>query len=148
MAASWTGVGAVVPSSATMRTRSADRPSESKVKRSLLMWSRRGHRSERDGGLPPCVDERGRTTNRFEHSGNGYDRAVTATGTPAIELVTRAGVGHRVHANTPPERHGRDRDARPRYGTDAAAALGVEPGRVFKTLAVMVDGGLVLAVAP
>ena len=36
MAAVWTGVGVSYPSSATMRTRSADRPSESKVKRSLL----------------------------------------------------------------------------------------------------------------
>ena len=33
IAADWTGVGVSYPSSATMRTRSADRPSESKVKR-------------------------------------------------------------------------------------------------------------------
>ena len=83
-----------------------------------------------------------------EHSRNGYDRAVTTIGTRALELVTRAGVAHRVHPYASPERHGRERDERPSYGADAAFALGVEPARIFKTLAAMVDDRLVLAVVP
>jgi Cys-tRNA(Pro)/Cys-tRNA(Cys) deacylase len=71
---------------------------------------------------------------------------VTAAPTRALELVTRAGVTHRVHAYTLPERHGRARDDRPNYGMEAAAALEVDPGRVFKTLVVAVDDDLVLAV--
>ena len=85
---------------------------------------------------------------RPEHSRNGYDRPVTAAGTRAIDLVRRSGVQHGIHAYEPAERHGRERDARPSYGREAAAALGVEPGRVFKTLVASVDGGLVLAVVP
>jgi Cys-tRNA(Pro)/Cys-tRNA(Cys) deacylase len=34
------------------------------------------------------------------------------------------------------------------YGKEAAGALGVEPGRVFKTLVASVDGKLVVAVVP
>jgi Cys-tRNA(Pro)/Cys-tRNA(Cys) deacylase len=53
-----------------------------------------------------------------------------------------------VHAYSPPERHGRARDARPNYGLEAAVALGVEPGRIYKTLVATVDDRLVLAVVP
>ncbi len=87
-------------------------------------------------------------TNRREHSRNGYDRAVTAAATPAIELLRRAGIEHHVHAYESPARHARDRDRRPTYGTDAATALGVDPGRVFKTLVAIVDERVVLAVVP
>jgi Cys-tRNA(Pro)/Cys-tRNA(Cys) deacylase len=73
---------------------------------------------------------------------------VTAVGTRAIDLVRRSGIDHRVHSYESSERHGRDRVARPAYGGEAAAALGVEPGRVFKTLVVTVDERLVLAVVP
>ena len=73
---------------------------------------------------------------------------MTATGTRAIELVRRAGIEHRVHAYRPAERHGSARQARPAYGMDAAAALGVEPERIYKTLVVRVDDRLVLAVVP
>jgi len=83
-----------------------------------------------------------------EHTGNAYDRTVTAAATPALDLVRRAGITHRVHAYEAPERHGRDRDRRPTYGSDAAAALGVEPSRMFKTLVATVDERLVLAVVP
>jgi Cys-tRNA(Pro)/Cys-tRNA(Cys) deacylase len=65
-----------------------------------------------------------------------------------VDVLRRAGVEHRVHTYVPPERHGRDRDERPAYGADAAAALGVQPGRLCKTLAVMVDDRMVLAVVP
>lgn len=66
--------------------------------------------------------------------------------TPAIEIVVRAGVPHRVLEYALPERHGRDRDARPDYGREAAAALGVDPATVCKTLVVSADGALALAV--
>lgn len=73
---------------------------------------------------------------------------MTAARTRALELVTRAGIAHRVHAYASPERSGRERDDRPSHGIDAAVALGVEPARVFKTLVAMVDDRLVLAVVP
>jgi Cys-tRNA(Pro)/Cys-tRNA(Cys) deacylase len=73
---------------------------------------------------------------------------VSTKGTPATELVRRAGVEHHVHEYVPPERHGRARDERPDYGAEAAAALGVEPSRLYKTLVVAVDGRLVGAVVP
>lgn len=73
---------------------------------------------------------------------------MTATSTRAIEIVQRAGIEHRVHAYELAERHGRDRDARPTYGVDAAAALGVAPDRVYKTLVAAVDERLVMAVVP
>lgn len=68
--------------------------------------------------------------------------------TPAIELVRRSGVPHQIRTYEAPERHGRDRDERPDYGLEAAAALGVDPGRVCKTLVATVDGRLVAAVLP
>jgi len=73
---------------------------------------------------------------------------VSAGATPAIDIVRRAGVVHTIHEYELPERHGRDREARPSYGLEAAAALGVEPARMFKTLVANVDDGLVLAVVP
>ena len=103
---------------------------------------------ERDGG--PLSGRRWtRTvTGRPEHSGNDYDRTVSPAATPALELVRRAGVAHRVHAYNAPDRHGRQRDDRPSYGTDAAIALGVAPARVFKTLVVTVDDAITLVVVP
>ena len=69
-------------------------------------------------------------------------------GTPAIDLVRGAGVAHAVREYAAPERHGRARDERPDYGRDAAAALGVDPATIFKTLVVDVDGRLFAAVVP
>ena len=69
-----------------------------------------------------------------------------ASATPAMDLVRRAGVDHVVHEYALPERHGRDRDERPGYGLEAAAALGVDPSTVCKTLIASVDGRLVAAV--
>jgi Cys-tRNA(Pro)/Cys-tRNA(Cys) deacylase len=85
---------------------------------------------------------------RREHNGNDYDRTVTGAATPAIDLVARSGIVYRLHAYASPERHARDRDRRPSYGTDAAVALGLEPARVFKTLVASVDDEMVLAVLP
>jgi Cys-tRNA(Pro)/Cys-tRNA(Cys) deacylase len=73
---------------------------------------------------------------------------VSAGATPAIELVRRAGVEHRVHEYELPERHGRERDARPSYGLEAAGVLGIPPDRMFKTLVASVDDRLVMAVVP
>ena len=59
------------------------------------------------------------------------------TGTPATTVLTRAGVAFELHQY--------DHDpAAPSYGLEAAAALGVAPAEVFKTL--LVDGGSGLAV--
>ena len=61
--------------------------------------------------------------------------------TPAVAALVRAGVAHKVHEI------GHD-PAVTAFGPEAAAALGVEPGRVLKTLVVSVDGELVVAVVP
>lgn len=68
--------------------------------------------------------------------------------TPAIDLVRRAGVEHRVHEYELPERHGRERDERPAYGLEAAGVLGIAPDRMFKTLVATADDRLVMAVVP
>jgi Cys-tRNA(Pro)/Cys-tRNA(Cys) deacylase len=74
---------------------------------------------------------------------------VTGRGTRALDAVRAAGVAHAVHEyDPPPPADPRDRDRRPRYGLDAAAALGVDPARVFKTLVASVDGRLAAALVP
>jgi len=60
-------------------------------------------------------------------------------GTPAVLVCERAGVAHRVHAYEPGPGP---------YGPAAAAALGVEPERLLKTLLAELDGRLVCAVVP
>lgn len=64
-----------------------------------------------------------------------------ATGTPATALLTRQKVAHTLH----PYAHDPRADA---YGEEAAAALGIEPHRIFKTLIAAIDGRLVCAVVP
>jgi Cys-tRNA(Pro)/Cys-tRNA(Cys) deacylase len=64
-----------------------------------------------------------------------------ATGTPATVLLTRQRVAHTVH----PYEHDPRAEA---YGEEAAAALGVAPQRIFKTLIATIDGRLVCAVVP
>jgi len=62
-------------------------------------------------------------------------------GTPATVALTRAGIEFTLHAY--------DHDPRAAsYGEEAAAALGLDPRRVFKTLMASVDGRLVVAVVP
>jgi Cys-tRNA(Pro)/Cys-tRNA(Cys) deacylase len=74
---------------------------------------------------------------------------VSGRGTPALAALAAAGTAHVVHEYEAPEpAGGRDRDARPHYGLDAAAALGVDPARIFKTLVASVDGRLVVGVVP
>ena len=65
-----------------------------------------------------------------------------ATGTPATVALTTQGIVFTVH-----EYH--HDPATPSFGLEAAAALGVEPDRVFKTLLAEVDGvGLVVGIVP
>jgi Cys-tRNA(Pro)/Cys-tRNA(Cys) deacylase len=67
--------------------------------------------------------------------------AVASKGTPATALLTRRGVAFTLHEyHTPPGAGS--------YGAGAAASLGVEPGRVFKTLVAEVDGRLTVGVVP
>ena len=119
------------------------------------MWLLRGSLAGAGGtpgsatAAPPIgARKRGRSLGRPEHSRYGYDRPVPPTATPAIDLLVRGGIAHHVHEYRPAERHGRARDERPDYGLEAAAALGVDPGRVLKTLIADVDGRLVAAVIP
>jgi Cys-tRNA(Pro)/Cys-tRNA(Cys) deacylase len=66
---------------------------------------------------------------------------VAGRGTPATALLTRQKVDFTIHTYevdpTPPS-----------YGEAAAAALGVDPARVFKTLVASLDGQLVVGVVP
>ncbi len=65
----------------------------------------------------------------------------TPGGTPALVALHGAGVPHSTHAY--------EHDVRSTaYGEEAAAALGVDPQRLLKTLVVDVDGRLVVAVVP
>jgi len=66
---------------------------------------------------------------------------VAAVRTRATQELTRLGIVHTVHAYD----HGGSSRA---FGTQAAAALGISPGRVFKTLIASVDGMLTVAVVP
>jgi Cys-tRNA(Pro)/Cys-tRNA(Cys) deacylase len=60
--------------------------------------------------------------------------------TPATAVLRRAGVAHTVHTYDSTAAHG--------FGDEAAAALGQDPARVFKTLLATVDGALHVAVVP
>ena len=73
---------------------------------------------------------------------------MAAGGTRAIDALKRAGVEHAVHEYVVPEPAGRDRRSSTSYGEDAAAALGVDPRRIHKTLIAAVDGRLTVAVVP
>ncbi len=73
---------------------------------------------------------------------------MSAKGTPAIDVLRRAEVVYEVIAYEAPAHHGRDRDERPSYGQEAAAALGVDPARMFKTLIAQADDRLVAALVP
>jgi Cys-tRNA(Pro)/Cys-tRNA(Cys) deacylase len=64
-----------------------------------------------------------------------------AKGTPATALLTRERVAHTLH----PYEHDPRAEA---YGDEAAAALGVSPERIFKTLIATIDGRLICAVVP
>lgn len=62
-------------------------------------------------------------------------------GTPATVALTAAGVAFSLHEY--------DHDPRAQsFGLEAAQALALDPGRVFKTLLASVDGRLAVAVVP
>ena len=61
--------------------------------------------------------------------------------TPAVAAAKRAGIAFRTHA------YEHDPGAAS-YGLEAAEKLGVDAGRVFKTLVASVDGKLTVAVVP
>lgn len=69
-------------------------------------------------------------------------------GTRALDELVRARVVHTVHEYALHEPAGREaRPGRgPAWGEDAAAALGVDPARIHKTLIASVDGRLAVAV--
>ena len=73
---------------------------------------------------------------------------MAAGGTRALEELRRAGVRFAVHEYELAEASGRGRGERLGYGDAAAAALGVDPERIHKTLVAAVDGRLALAVVP
>lgn len=62
-------------------------------------------------------------------------------GTPATVALERAGVEHSLHPYDHDERAAS-------YGEEAAAALGLDPRTVLKTLLAETDAGLVVAVVP
>jgi len=61
--------------------------------------------------------------------------------TPAIATVQRAGIRFELHEYEHDPAAGS-------YGLEAAEKLGIDPARVFKTLAVTVDGALAVACVP
>ncbi|WP_127131631.1 Cys-tRNA(Pro) deacylase [Georgenia sp. SYP-B2076] len=63
-------------------------------------------------------------------------------GTPALRALVRAGTWHEVRAYEHDPRSGLG------FGEEAAAVLGLDPARVFKTLVASVDGALTVAVVP
>src|SRR3990172_11466829 len=73
---------------------------------------------------------------------------MSARATRATDELAKAGIPYRVLEYEAPERHGTARDERPAYGLEAAAALGVDPARLFKTLVALVDGRPAVAIAP
>jgi Cys-tRNA(Pro)/Cys-tRNA(Cys) deacylase len=64
-----------------------------------------------------------------------------ATGTPATTALARAGIAFALH------QYEHDTASRT-IGLDAAARLGVEADRLYKTLVATLDGALVCAVVP
>jgi Cys-tRNA(Pro)/Cys-tRNA(Cys) deacylase len=66
---------------------------------------------------------------------------VAGKGTPAVLLLEKEGVAHVVHSYEV-DAHAAS------YGEAAAAALGIEADRMFKTLLAEVDGRLVCGVVP
>jgi len=74
---------------------------------------------------------------------------MAARGTRATERLSSLGIAYAVHPY-PTSPHGPAHHGGPpeSYGEEAAAALGVAPEQVFKTLVAVVDGSLVVGVVP
>lgn len=67
--------------------------------------------------------------------------------TPALLALRSAGVAHVVHGYELDDARARA-EGRHAYGLETAAALGVAPDRILKTLVATVDGTLTVAVVP
>lgn len=65
---------------------------------------------------------------------------VAGRGTPATALLVKRGITHTVHTY--------EHDPRLPFGMEAAAAMGVSPDRVFKTLLAELDGALAVGIVP
>ena len=70
-----------------------------------------------------------------------------AQGTRAVDAARRAGIPHTVHEYAHDERASLRAGGRG-YALEAVEALGIDAGRVFKTIVVACDGKLGLAVVP
>lgn len=87
------------------------------------------------------MDTTVRTRIAFRGGGDACTVEHMATGTRATALLTKRGVCFELH----PYDHDPRAEA---YGDEAAAALGVDQHRIFKTLVATVDTALVCAVVP
>jgi Cys-tRNA(Pro)/Cys-tRNA(Cys) deacylase len=67
-------------------------------------------------------------------------------GTPALDVLRRAGIVHATHEYAAHDAGASAGTRRRGWGEEAAAALGVDPGRIHKTLVATVDGRLAVAV--
>jgi len=67
--------------------------------------------------------------------------------TRATEAASRAGIGYSMHEYAHDSRASLREGGRG-YALEAVAALGLDPGRVLKTIVVIVDGRPALAVVP
>ncbi|MFM2106288.1 MAG: Cys-tRNA(Pro) deacylase [Chloroflexota bacterium] len=70
---------------------------------------------------------------------------MSARGTRATDVLRAAGVEFAVHEY---DRDATDPKERGSYGETTAAALGLDPARVYKTLVASVDGRLAVGVVP
>ena len=70
-----------------------------------------------------------------------------AQGTRAVDTARRAGIPHTVHEYAHDERASLRAGGRG-YALEAVEAIGIDAGRVFKTIVVACDGKLGLAVVP
>jgi Cys-tRNA(Pro)/Cys-tRNA(Cys) deacylase len=70
-----------------------------------------------------------------------------AQGTRAIEAARRAGIEYSVHEYAHDARASLHEGGRG-YALEAVDALGIDAGRVYKTIVVSVDGRLALAIVP
>lgn len=97
------------------------------------MSHRASHRASHQAGCDPC---------RTRSADTAYSTLVASTkGTRATVALTRAGVPFTLHPYT-------HDPAASSYGLEAAQALGVDPGVVFKTLVVQSDSAIGLAMVP
>ena len=69
------------------------------------------------------------------------DKQAHSAGTPATDALTAAGVPFEVGFYT-------HHDDETHFGAEAAAQLGIDPARLFKTLVVDAGGGLAVSVVP